>query len=63
VEPVAAVAVRVTRSPWSKAALHVLPQAMPVGLEITVPAAVTGLVTVRLYVTAAILDTNASIPP
>jgi len=37
VEPLAAAAVRVTEVPLAKLALHVLPQLMPVGDEVTVP--------------------------
>ena len=42
-DPLAGVAVRVTRVPASKGALQVLPQAMPTGLEVTVPVPVPAL--------------------
>src|SRR5262245_5370867 len=37
VEPLAALAVSVTVAPLAKLALHVLPQLMPEGVEVTVP--------------------------
>jgi hypothetical protein len=48
VDPVAAVAVRATLVPLVKDALQVLPQAMPLGLEVTVPVPVPLLVTDRV---------------
>ena len=47
VEPRAAVAVRVTLVPKSKAALHVVPQLIPAGLLVTVPLPVPAWLTVR----------------
>jgi hypothetical protein len=47
VEPVAAVAVRVTLALASKAALQVAPQSMPAGVEVTVPLPVPAFVAVR----------------
>jgi hypothetical protein len=46
-EPVAGLAVRTTLVPTLKAALHVLPQVMPAGVELTVPLPEPPLVTVR----------------
>ena len=48
VEPVAGTGVSVTVVPEAMFALQVLPQAMPVGAEVTVPLPVPVLVTVRL---------------
>jgi hypothetical protein len=48
VEPVDAVAVRVTLVPLVKVALQVAPQLTPVGLEVTVPDPVPLLVRVRV---------------
>jgi hypothetical protein len=47
-EPVAAVAVRVTEVPEVTDALQVEPQFTPVGLDVTVPEPVPLLVTVRV---------------
>jgi len=47
VEPAAGAAVRVTLVPELKFALHVAPQLMPVGDEVTVPLPVPALPTVR----------------
>jgi hypothetical protein len=47
VEPLAATAVSVTLVLNSKGALHVLPQVIPAGLEVTVPLPVPALVIVR----------------
>jgi hypothetical protein len=54
VEPVAGVAVRVTVAPAVKAPLHVLPQVMPLGAEVTVALPVPLWVTVRAYVVRAL---------
>jgi hypothetical protein len=48
VEPVAAIAVRVTTAPVLNSALHVVPQVMPLGLLVTVPEPVPGSVTVSV---------------
>ena len=45
VEPLAAVAPNVTEAPLAKLAVQVLPQLMPVGLEVTVPVPVPARVT------------------
>ena len=45
VEPLAAVAPNVTEAPLAKLAMQVLPQLMPVGLEVTVPVPVPARVT------------------
>src|SRR3954469_8511181 len=45
-EPVAGVAVKVTAWPKLKPALHVAPQLIPAGTDVTVPAPLPGLVTV-----------------
>ena len=45
VDPVVAVAVRVTLVPEVTVALQVLPQVIPAGLEVTVPVPVPALVT------------------
>ena len=50
VEPLAAVAVRVTLVPEVKAALQVPGQLIPAGLEVTVPLPVPAFVTVRVCV-------------
>ena len=47
VEPVAAVAVRVTLLPYEKLAPHVPPQSIPAGLLVTVPDPVPAFVTLR----------------
>ena len=48
VDPVAAVAVSVTLVPAVTVVLQVLPQVMPLGLEVTVPVPVPLLVTDRV---------------
>jgi len=49
VEPLVAVAVRVTLVPEAYSAPHVDPQLMPAGLEVTVPVPAPALVTFRGY--------------
>jgi hypothetical protein len=48
--PEAAVAVRVTVAPLGKLVLHVLPQAIPLGEEATMPLPLPAFVTVRMEV-------------
>jgi hypothetical protein len=49
-EPAVGVAVNVTDVPWLNVALHVGPQSMPVGSELTTPLPVPALVTVSACV-------------
>ena len=56
VEPLAAAAVSVTEVPLEKLALQVLPQLMPVGVEVTVPAPLPALVTPSTKVLAVLLN-------
>jgi hypothetical protein len=48
VEPVAGAAVRTTLVPLAMLALQVAPQAIPAGVEVTVPLPVPGLLTVTV---------------
>ena len=52
VDPVAAVALRVTLVPPAKLDEHVLPHKIPEGTELTVPLPVPDLLTVNVYVLA-----------
>ena len=52
VEPLAAAAVSVTDVPLAKFALHVVPQLMPVGDDVTVPVPVPAFVTLNANVEA-----------
>jgi len=54
VEPEAAAAVRVTLVPETTVVLQVLPQLMPVGLEVTVPVPVPALARERVNVTGVV---------
>jgi hypothetical protein len=45
IEPEAGVAVSVTLAPWVKGALHLVPQLIPLGDEITVPLPLLSLLT------------------
>ena len=55
VEPVLAAAVKVTLAPLLKLVLHVEPQVIPAGEELTVPLPVPLFVTVRAYVVGALV--------